>query len=409
MILHTQLYSTYVLYVLVVFDSGLLTFCVALSQLVRGRANIWTPRLGPTSLGSKGRSIRLISPDLRFVYYRITSPTSGSMDISGSTVETLSRECLDLLRHCSTSGHQALHVSFQNRLADFKLWCDGVGALARKHATLDWRFRGRPDDLTVVKGILGLFHHFLDSYQKLAESGQPIDETLRNIDSTLEDLALLAIAIRQTGQRSRLEKADGKYKPGDHGDLANHLELILRIRPDAVGLAASCLDRRQQRLIEGNLRRRNRFLQAQRQSTHLKQPENLRPPPTTRRSQSANKADYILIHKREDAPQFAAKTPDVANVTQPEALPEEPPEEDPSAPSTSAHSASVPEDGMKLPLIQARQRLADMEGPKTVITSITASASYPFIRVPEGQNSFLCPCCCRPYTRDYATSDSLWR
>ncbi|KAH8744326.1 hypothetical protein F5883DRAFT_24097 [Diaporthe sp. PMI_573] len=160
------------------------------------------------------------------------------MDISCSTVEELAVECMDMLKLCSTQGDETLRVRFQNRVVDFKLWCDGVGALARMHAKLDWRFRERTDDLTVIKGILALFRRFLETYRRSTESCQPVDEPLRNIDSILEDLALLALAIRQTGRRSRLEKADSKYKLGDHDDLWVHLQCLLFIRRDPAGLGA---------------------------------------------------------------------------------------------------------------------------------------------------------------------------
>lgn len=71
----------------------------------------------------------------------------------------------------------------------------------------------RPSDLPLVNGILAMLHQFLSDCVDVAEQGLPIDKTLQNVDSALENLALMAVSVQQTGRRSRLQKADRMYDP----------------------------------------------------------------------------------------------------------------------------------------------------------------------------------------------------
>jgi hypothetical protein len=308
-----------------------------------------------------------------------------------------------LLQQCRSTArrqNEKVGLRFENRLADFNLWCDGVGAMARPRASLDWRLRLQPDDLTMVKGILALFRRFLDNCIQLIENGRPIDEALRNVDTALENLGLLAMAIRQTGKRSRLEKADSKYRPDDYSGLRDHLECMLRLRRDPAGHTAGCLDYRQQRLVEGNLRRRNRFLQAQKHSQDLTSDKSARAAATPRQSQAAS------TNKTAQDAQTSQSQSQGLSRTKPSDMS---PQNEPPAPTASGNSASVPEGNVKFSFKEPGRRSLGLDLPKTVITRITASTSYPYVKVPDDKNSFQCPCCYQTLDRDYSVDSNMWR
>jgi hypothetical protein len=322
------------------------------------------------------------------------------MDLSEFTLWDVAENCLDLLEQCrSAARDEKVRVSFENRFADFTLWCDGVGAMARTRASLDRRFGLQPDDLTMVKGILALFRRFLDNCIQLIANGQSIDEALCNVDSALENLGLLAMAIRQTGKRSRLEKADSKYRPDEHSGLRDHLECMLRLRRGPAGHTAGCLDCRQHRLVEGNLRRRNRFLQAQKHSQDLKSGKSARATAAPRQFQAASTSKTT-----EDVQTSQSQTLDLSRTTPSEVLAQN----ELPAPTESGNSASVPEGNVKFTFKETGRRSLGSDLPRTVITRITASTSYPYIKVPDGQKYFQCPCCYQTLSKDYSV-DSLWR
>ncbi|KAM0193146.1 hypothetical protein ACHAPI_007876 [Fusarium lateritium] len=118
----------------------------------------------------------------------------------------------------------------------------------------------------------------LDDCERLLANGLSLDETLLDIDSALESLVSLCLAIRRTGRKSRLHKADRLFGPQEHAELKKHLECIIVLRPNAEGRETDgdfqqkieSLTLVQQHLVTSNLRRRNRFIQAQLHSLGLK-------------------------------------------------------------------------------------------------------------------------------------------
>ncbi|KAL7791396.1 hypothetical protein V8C37DRAFT_382284 [Trichoderma ceciliae] len=48
-----------------------------------------------------------------------------------------------------------------------------------------------------------------------------------DVDKTLDQLARIAVAIRQSGARSRLQKADRMLRLDDHQDLRAHLIAVM--------------------------------------------------------------------------------------------------------------------------------------------------------------------------------------
>ncbi|KAJ4328692.1 hypothetical protein N0V84_000883 [Fusarium piperis] len=155
----------------------------------------------------------------------------------------------------------------ETRLADVRLWADGVGAIADGRASLDWRFHSREQDLLLVKTILIMLADFVEDYATLLAEEQPADDALERIDSTIENLALIGVAIRRTGKASRRRRADTRFDPEDYEELRQHLECVILLRPSKSGLPdqlnPSTLTMVQKRLIEANLKRRHRFVIAQ--------------------------------------------------------------------------------------------------------------------------------------------------
>lgn len=102
-------------------------------------------------------------------------------------------------------------------------------------------------------------------------SGDQLHENMQNIEMMLDQLARIAVAVRKSGRRSRLQKADRRFKPEEHEDLQKHLTIILLARPQVLEeqMDPSKLSEVQQRLIRCNLIRRNRFLYAQQHSKGL--------------------------------------------------------------------------------------------------------------------------------------------
>jgi hypothetical protein len=97
-----------------------------------------------------------------------------------------------------------------------------------------------------------------------------------NFDVTLDRLLRVSVAIRKSGAQHRLARADRSFDRLEHYDLYSHLCLVLFARKDTT---KQRLDHIQARLLEANLRRRHRFLYAQRHAKHLAGMPQTTPPP----------------------------------------------------------------------------------------------------------------------------------
>jgi hypothetical protein len=125
-------------------------------------------------------------------------------DRTSASVRDLVRQCVSKFDECSSAeGAAGDEVGMQNRQADLRLWADGVSATNEGPASLEWRFRSRPDDLMLVKSILIMLSDFTDDYIRTLTSGGDTDRAIRDIDWAIENLALIGVAIRRTGKASR--------------------------------------------------------------------------------------------------------------------------------------------------------------------------------------------------------------
>ena len=355
------------------------------------------------------------------------SSLSGTDRVSRS-VSYLTQQCVDKFNRQSASSPKH-SPSLENRLADFNLWADGVGALAKPGLSLDSRFRDRPDDLRLVKAILIMLADFLDEYG--SSDGHP-EEHLQNVDSSIKNLAMLGVAIRRTGWASRNRKADRTFDPGEHQELKRHLECIMLLRPvedtpqpvvldlSAVdkfrpddperheliaselnklaafridGLGESKLSDIQKRVVEANLRRRHRFLLAQkrhRETIFGNSPR--RPEAVSEQDLSAEEAPRAPLRGG------LASSPRVGASRGKGQL----------APTVAGLStASTAEGTLRYNLLPRRATTVA----KTQITSIAADAEFPKPPPPPSPDRRIskCPCCCQSLPSEVFEKPSQWR
>ncbi|KLP15961.1 1-phosphatidylinositol-4,5-bisphosphate phosphodiesterase [Fusarium fujikuroi] len=333
------------------------------------------------------------------------------MDLMSLTARDLSDKCLEAFQLClafrspepNLSNQQASHDErFEYRLADFNLWIDGIGALAPSKASLDARLSERPIDLSLVKGNLVMLFQSLEDCLNLLNDDGDLEDTLLDIDSALESLVTLSLAIRRTGRRSRLHKADRLFKPEEHAELRKHLEAIIILRPgsgscfddDEFQTKIESLTPQQNHLITANLKRRNRFIQAQLHSLGLK-----------KRTVAFELPITEAVKKGPSQVPMGAS--EVGEITVPIISNTDAQPHKPLVVPMSVTSASVPES--KLEYREPVSKRTEST-PMTVITQITASARYPRPRVYDNEQRVVqCPCCCQTLPVAEAKNNSRWR
>lgn len=202
---------------------------------------------------------------------------------------------------------------------------------------------------------------------------------MKKVEGSLDQLTRLTVAIRKAGTRSRLQKADSSFNPDGPQIflLRRHLEILLLVRPDEHGnsdyseqqLDPTRLSPIQIRLIEANLKRRNRFLYAQ---------------------QHAQKLESNPGHPKNKSRGRAAlgKQPQCSGVNSLSQGGEALVRDDVQAQSTT--TATRVDEAIEIPLEQ-------VPSSATTVVSVTSSRiSYPKPpRFHDNQMLFTCPCCCQ--------------
>jgi len=225
---------------------------------------------------------------------------------------------------------------------------------------------------------------------KPLSSGNPLYENMQSVEMMLDQLARIAVAVRRSGRRSRLQKADQRFKSEEHDDLQKHLITVLLARPEfsKEQIEPSKLSEVQQRLIYCNLKRRNRFLYAQQHSKWLD-------PDTAGRPSQAQ----------------AIETIGTRPLTGGEAAKEK--QKKPSSEAADARinptirtgtSASAVSDSLALP-----RALIPAPAASTIMSSTVIDIKYPSPpKIKEGARVFTCPCCCQtlPVT---LSEENRWR
>lgn len=326
---------------------------------------------------------------------RLTTP---AVDRTGALILDLTKACLSKFDEALTSQSPSSKEGLENRLADFRLWVDGVGAVAKSGLSLDSRLQARPNDLALVKSVLLMLLDSLDYYASLSQVGKGSDHGIQNIDSAIRNLALIGVAIRRTGKASRSRRADRTFDPDEHPEFRKHLECVLLLRPTEEGRHPDELDpcklsALQRRLIDANLRRRHQFLLAQRRSRNQRGAQEQHPAPE-------------ITPCVDDTPRKGA---------QPEGSQDHPPtlstrgKNPPLAPTISGLSrASTAKGTLKYSYTPAKRYTPGVT--KTQITFIAADAEFPEPPViPRDREIFQCPCCCQSLHVETFKDPKLWK
>ncbi|PON21536.1 glucose repression regulatory protein TUP1 [Trichoderma gamsii] len=208
------------------------------------------------------------------------------MEPAAPSILALTQSCISKFEQLLATQKPGYIGPLESRLADFRLWADGLGALAKRRASLDFKLRDRTNDSELVKNVLIMLADSLNYSESLAGSDENSAASIRNIDSAIEILALISVAIRRTGKASRNRRADQTFDPSKHQELRKHLECVVLLRPTEEALFkktedgdfiaridTSKLSDLQQRIIQANLRRRHNFLMAQKHSIAQKAPQ----------------------------------------------------------------------------------------------------------------------------------------
>jgi hypothetical protein len=214
-------------------------------------------------------------------------------------------------------------------------------------------------------------------------------------------LSRITTSIRKAGTNARIQRADASYDP-NHPQieaLSQHLQLLLLVKPSKNGtlqarassqgiLVLSHMDNTtvidshtltaiQQRLIEANLKRRNRFLYAQRHAMKLS--ERYQVPSTS-----------IPAPRKLPLPPVLNT---LKTTTEEHGIPR----------VCSATTATEVQDPIALPTQASAQPAT------TVISAISSRVAYP--RPPplrSDQNVFQCPCCCQTLSTSLSRG-SQWK
>ncbi|TGJ84005.1 hypothetical protein E0Z10_g4749 [Xylaria hypoxylon] len=205
-----------------------------------------------------------------------------------ASTAAVTKSCLDGAQKTikQLEGDDQVHI--QNRLIDLRLWADSVGATAEAKASLDWRFRHRPDDIDIIRQLLSMLDGLFNDCYIAATHKYDVKDIISNIDSTVNSLCVIGVHIRRSGRKSRLRKADNSFDQNrdKYDELRAHLACVIASNPTENGrpenegneihdvdyFAKLEFTPIQERLIEANLRRRHRFVEAQRHSRKLKGP-----------------------------------------------------------------------------------------------------------------------------------------
>jgi hypothetical protein len=230
-----------------------------------------------------------------------------------------------------------------------------------------------------------------------------LSREIGGVETMIDQLVRISIAIHRGGARARLEKADQTFIADRHGQLRDHLSLLIyantltREEKEAgknyLDLRSISLTDIQSRLIDANLRRRHRFLYSQRRlrkqekdnSRHHKEQQQ-----TAARTGLTNRADQDGLSPGsggEETPQ------------QHETLSKS--DKDHPASSTEKNSALTSLDGpIEIPM--------DGQLSMMVPSSTSAKVVYPRALKIPGLDLFTCPCCCQSLPI-YISSGLKWR
>ncbi|KAI9043959.1 ribonuclease H family protein [Aspergillus affinis] len=260
-------------------------------------------------------------------------------------------------------------------------------------ASLDYRLRTNPQALRIVTNLLLILKALIDDCIADSSCRDEIlphsqKDRMKEVEGNLNQLVRLTVAIRKAGTQSRLQKADSSFNPSHPQILALrlHLMAIILVHPDENGgshssmttlkearMNKTALDPIQLRLIDANLRRRGRFLYAQKHARKLGFGLHMgdsAPPLHSSGQVNQGPRSHAALTIR--APKMTAREPGYDELAQS---------------TTTATAVDAP-----LELVQKQEA----KTPTTVISITSSQIRYP--RPPpisDAQTVFTCPCCCQ--------------
>ncbi|QKX62441.1 uncharacterized protein TRUGW13939_09602 [Talaromyces rugulosus] len=285
--------------------------------------------------------------------------------------------CREIFRTATKFSRLMRQEWAENRLADFNLWTAGSGASTTGKTSLDHRLQANQETHIIIVNLLCMLRILIEKCIKEASATEENASELssgelsriKDVEDSLNQLSRLTVAIRKAGVRSRLQKAESSFNPENSqiSSLRRHLELLLLIHPEKHGssessrnqLDAARLTPIQSRLIDANLKRRNRFLYAQRHAQKLE---------INSKKQDDRPSAPVVVVKSQQPQQEIILT------------------ENPRAQSTT--TATVVDEQILIPPKAAST---------TTVVSVTSSRiSYPKPPpIHDDQIIFTCPCCCQ--------------
>ncbi|KAH0538097.1 hypothetical protein FGG08_005309 [Glutinoglossum americanum] len=335
------------------------------------------------------------------------------------------------------------HEWAENRLADFNLWAASIGASARARASLDSRLALKPTARDVIANLLRLLKALVEECKELgladtrrttqslsvpsddeyargrkdtpSPEKQPersfspwpdesssdsesdsdfkpfspnaaLSEAMKNTEGILNQLTRIAVTIRRAGTRARLQKADQLFRTDDYLDLRSHLNVVVLSRPpfsdEQIDLRR--LSRVQQRLINCNLKRRNRFIYAQKHSKGLG-------PALGNSASGIGSTDPKDTPLTSDLEACRVQKQAIGAPPGGEAFHLTSVEETPLAPAGAVTTASAVSSSLILP-----QNPVPSQAATTQVSSTGTKLTYPYPpKIKTGTQFFKCPCCCQ--------------
>lgn len=238
---------------------------------------------------------------------------------------------------------------------------------------------------------------------------------MKSTEAILDQLVRLAVAVRRTGTSSRLQKADRSFDPKNHEDLQNHLVLMLLAKPSDIenkrheisdisandksvnlGVDIAQLSTAQQHLIDANLRRRNRFIYAQRHARKLasfRLSSTQEPVQKFELANQPNRGPNIVLAESRARP----PSPETKPVSAASALS--------TTRSDATRITNTTASAISMPFT------FNISAPSTVMSQVSSTGSktsYPNPPHSKGLNSFKCPCCCLTLPVTFSEHDR-WR
>ncbi|KAH8800614.1 hypothetical protein F5884DRAFT_529396 [Xylogone sp. PMI_703] len=235
------------------------------------------------------------------------------------------------------------------------------------------------------------------------ERHPPLKEAMANVETVLDQLPRLTGAIQKSGTAAQLQKADSKFDPVAHEDLRSYLKLIIlsrlsdleKWRKDTANWSSSDillnfsfddtqLTAIQRRLINANLRRRNRFIYAQRHSLRLAaEPDTamtMIAEPYNEQLDSLNTQTRSFTPINALASMKGSQTPNEGSPVNPDDY-------------TTDTTTSVTRGDI---IHNSQRHDTPSRQAGTQVSATALKITYPHApNVKDGLRSFKCPCCCQ--------------